>query len=143
MYPLPMVVFMPFPTNRLQCHPKGPGFDPPCLQPNLYARGLNININIGFPLKHGSTAAEAFPERTCEAYLLVAEQAEDAVVELHVSAVALVHLPKDPHQLGARLVGVAAFALVGGELVEGALPRAADALVLAQCHPSDTWGNVP
>ena len=85
-----------------------------------------------------SARAEASPEGTCEADLLVAEQAEDAVVELHVPAVALVHLAQYAHQLGARLVGVGALALVGRQLVEGPLPRAADPLVFAQCHPSDT-----
>ena len=75
---------------------------------------------------------------TCKADLLVAEQAEDAVVELHVSAVALVHLSQYAHQLCTSLRGMGALALVRRQLVERALPGAADPLVLALRHP----GNV-
>ena len=79
---------------------------------------------------------------TCEADLLVAEQAEDAVVELELPAVALVHLSQDAHQLAARLGGVAALALVGRQLVERPLPRAANPLVLALRHPGNDTGSL-
>lgn len=82
------------------------------------------------------------PRRTCEADLLVAEQAEDAVVQLHVPAVALLHLPQDAHQLRARLGGMRALALVRRKLVEGALPGAANPLVLALSHPGNTTTSV-
>uniref|UniRef100_A0A8C9MUB0 Vacuolar protein sorting-associated protein 28 homolog n=1 Tax=Serinus canaria TaxID=9135 RepID=A0A8C9MUB0_SERCA len=67
--------------------------------------------------------------------LLEAEQAEDAVVELHLLLARLVHLVQDVHQLVARLGGVGALGLVHRQLVEGALPRTPDALVLALRHP--------
>lgn len=80
--------------------------------------------------------------RTCEADLLVAEQAEDGVVQLHVSAVVLLHLPQDAHQLRPGLGGVRALALVRRQLVEGALPGAANPLVLALSHPGNTRSGV-
>lgn len=80
--------------------------------------------------------------RTCEADLLVAQQAEDAVVQLHVSAVVLLHLPQNAHQLRARLGGMRALTLVRRKLVEGALPGAANPLVLALSHPGNTTTSV-
>lgn len=74
---------------------------------------------------------------TCVADLLEAEQAEDAIVELHLFAVALVHLVQDLHQLIARLGWVGARGLVHCQLVERAMPRAADALVLALGDPGE------
>lgn len=74
---------------------------------------------------------------TCVANLLKAEQAEDAVVQLHLLAVALVHLAQDLHQLVARLGRVGARCLMHCQLVEGAVPRAADAFVLALGHPGE------
>lgn len=72
---------------------------------------------------------------TGEADLLVAKQAEDAVVELHVSAVALVHLSQYPHQLRAGLGGMGTLALVRWKFMERTLPGTADPLVLTLCHP--------
>ena len=74
---------------------------------------------------------------TCVADLLEAEQAEDAVVELHLLAVALVHLVQDLHQLIARLGWVGTRGLVHCQLVERAVPWAADTLVLALRHPGE------
>lgn len=76
-------------------------------------------------------------ESTCKADLLVAEQAEDAVVELHVSAVALVHISQNAHQLRPSLGGVGALALVGRQLLERTFPGAADPLVLTLRHPGE------
>lgn len=50
---------------------------------------------------------------TCETDLLEAQQAEDAVIELQLSAMALIHLLQDGHQLDASLRRVAAVDLVG------------------------------
>lgn len=72
---------------------------------------------------------------TCEADLLEAEQAEDAVIELKLSAMALVHLVQDAHQLDASFRRVAAVNLVGSELMERPLPRTADPLVLTLRKP--------
>lgn len=74
---------------------------------------------------------------TCEADLFVAEQAEDAVVELHVSAVVLVHLSQDSHQLRASLGGMGALTLMCWQLMKGTLPRAANPLVLTLRHPGN------
>lgn len=74
---------------------------------------------------------------TCKPDLLVAEQAEDAVIELHVSAVGLVHLSQYCHQLCTSLSGMGALALMCRQLVERALPGAADPLVLALRHPGN------
>lgn len=79
---------------------------------------------------------------TCKADLFIAEQAEDAVIELHVSAVALVHLSQYSHQLCTSLGGMGALALMCRQLVEGTLPRAADPLVLALRHPGNITANV-
>lgn len=76
---------------------------------------------------------------TRKADFFVTEEAEDAVVELHVSAVALVHLSQYTHQFCPSLGGVGALQLVRRQLVERALPGAADSLVLALGHP----GNRP
>lgn len=43
---------------------------------------------------------------TCKPNLLVTQQAEDAVVQLHVSAVALVHLSQYSHEFCSSLRGV-------------------------------------
>lgn len=79
---------------------------------------------------------------TCKPNLLIAKQAKDAVVELHVSAVVLVHLAQDPHQLHTRLSRVGALALMCRQLVERTLPRTADPLVLALCHPGNIMARV-
>lgn len=79
---------------------------------------------------------------TCKPDLLVAEQAKDAVVELHVSVVILVHLSQYCHQLCTCLSGVGALALMCWELVEGTLPRTADPLVLTLCHPGNIMARV-
>lgn len=75
---------------------------------------------------------------TCKPDLFVAQQAEDAVIELHVSAVVLVHLSQYPHQLCTSLGGMGALALVCRQLVERTLPGAADPLVLTLRHPGNT-----
>lgn len=49
---------------------------------------------------------------TCKANLFVTKQAEDAVVELHVPAVVLIHLSQHPHQLCPSLGGMAALQLM-------------------------------
>lgn len=72
---------------------------------------------------------------TCVADLLEAEQAEDAVVELHLLAVALVHLIEDLHQLIACLGWVSTCSFMHCQLMERAVPWAANTLVLALCHP--------
>ncbi len=74
---------------------------------------------------------------TCKADLFIAKQAEDAVVELHVSAVALVHFSQYSHQLCTSLGGMGALALMCRQLVERTLPRAANSLVLTLCHPGN------
>lgn len=79
---------------------------------------------------------------TCEANLLIAEQAEDAVVELHVSAVVLLHLSQYAHQFRPGLGWMGALALVRRKLVEGTLPGAANPLVLALSHPSNITKSV-
>lgn len=79
---------------------------------------------------------------TCIADLFEAEQAEDAVVELHLLAVALVHLIQDLHQLVACLGWVGTGGLVHRQLVKRAMPRAADALVLALRHPGEAVSTV-
>lgn len=79
---------------------------------------------------------------TCKPNLLVAEQAKDTVVELHVSVVVLVHLSQYSHQLCARLSGVGALALMCWQLVEGTLPRTADPFVLTLCHPGNIMARV-
>lgn len=66
---------------------------------------------------------------TCVTDLLEAQQAEDAVVQLHLLLVALVHLVQDLHQLITGFGGVATLGLVHGQLVEGTQPRAANPLV--------------
>lgn len=71
----------------------------------------------------------------CVADLLEAEQAEDAVVELHLLAVALVHLIEDLHQLIACLGWVSTCSFMHCQLMERAVPWAANTLVLALCHP--------
>lgn len=72
---------------------------------------------------------------TCEADLLEAEQAKDAVIELQLSAMALVHLIQDAHQLNASLRRVAAVNLVGSELMKWPLPRTANPLVFTLREP--------
>lgn len=72
---------------------------------------------------------------TCEADLLKAQQAEDAVIELQLSAMALIHLIQDAHQLYASLRWVAAVNLVGSELMEWPLPWTADPLVFTLRKP--------
>lgn len=79
---------------------------------------------------------------TCIADLFEAEQAEDAVVELHLLAVALVHLIQDLHQLVACLGWVGTGGLVHRQLVKRAMPRAANALVLALRHPGEAVSTV-
>lgn len=79
---------------------------------------------------------------TCKPNLFVAEQAEDAVVELHVSAVVLVHLSQDSHQLCTGLSGMGALALMRWQLMERTLPRAADPLVLALRHPGNIMASL-
>lgn len=79
---------------------------------------------------------------TCKPDLFVAEQAEDAVIELHVSAVVLVHLSQYSHQLCTSLSGMGALALMCWQLVERTLPRAANPLVLALRHPGNTMTSV-
>lgn len=83
-----------------------------------------------------------FSACTCEADLLVAEQAEDAVVELHVSAVVLLHLSQYAHQFRPSLGRMGALALVRRKLVEGTLPGAANPLVLALSHPGNITTSV-
>lgn len=72
---------------------------------------------------------------TCVADLLKAEQAEDAVVELHLLAVALVHLIEDLHQLIACLGWVGTCSFMHCQLMERAMPWATNTLILALCHP--------
>lgn len=79
---------------------------------------------------------------TCKPDLLVAEQAKDTVVELHVSAVALVHLSQYSHQLCTSLSGMGALALVCWQLMERTLPRAANPLVLTLRHPGNIMASV-
>lgn len=79
---------------------------------------------------------------TCKPDLLVAEQAKDAVVELHVSAVALVHLSQDSHQLCTSLGRMGALALMCWQLMERTLPRATNPLVLTLCHPGNIMASV-
>lgn len=79
---------------------------------------------------------------TCVTDLLKAEQTEDAVVQLHLLAVALVHLVEDLHQLVARLGGVGTGSLMHRQLMEGTVPRAADALVFALGHPGEEASTV-
>ena len=74
---------------------------------------------------------------TCKADLFITKQAEDAVVELHVPAVVLIHLAQYAHQLCPGLGGMGALVLVCGQLVERTLPRAADSLVLTLSHPGN------
>ena len=70
---------------------------------------------------------------TCESDLRKAEQAENAVIELQLSTMTLVHRLQDTHQFNASLGWVAAFHLMGTELVVGPLPWAANPLVLTLC----------
>lgn len=80
--------------------------------------------------------------RTCKPDLLVTEQAEDAVVELHVSTVVLIHLSQYTHQFRASLGGMGALTLMCWQLMERTLPRAADPLVLALSHPGNIMTRV-
>jgi hypothetical protein len=50
--------------------------------------------------------------------------------------VALVHLVEDLHQLVACLGRVSTRSFMHCQLMERAMPRAANTLVLALCHPS-------
>ncbi len=78
---------------------------------------------------------------TCKADLLKAQQAEDAVVELELSAMALVHLVQDAHQLHAGFGWVGTLCLMSAELMERPVPRAANPLVLALCHSISNRNN--
>lgn len=73
---------------------------------------------------------------TCVADFLKAEQAEDAVIELHLLTMALVHLIEDLHQLVACLGWMSTRSFMHCQLMERAVPRAANTLVLALRHPS-------
>lgn len=75
------------------------------------------------------------PSFTCIADLLKAEQAEDAVVQLHLLLVGLVHLIQNLHQLVPGLGRVSALRLVDSQLMVRALPRAPNPLVLAPRDP--------
>lgn len=75
---------------------------------------------------------------TCKSDFLIAEEAEDAVVELRVSAVALVHFTQNSHQLSTRLSRMRTFAFVCWQLMKRTLPRTANPLVLALSHPGNT-----
>lgn len=75
---------------------------------------------------------------TCKSDFLIAKEAEDAVVELCVSAVALVHFSQNSHQLSTRLSRMRTFAFVCWQLMKRTLPRTANALVLALSHPGNT-----
>lgn len=91
----------------------------------------------GFIVQAGDEVISAVrPElNLCEADLLIAEQTKDAVIELHVSAVTLVHLSQYSHQLCTSLSGMGALTLMCWQLMERTLPGAADPLVLTLRHP--------
>lgn len=79
---------------------------------------------------------------TCKTDLFITEQAEDAIVELHVSAVVLIHLSQYTHQFCPSLGGMGALALMCWQLVEWTLPRAANSLVLTVSYPGNIMASV-
>lgn len=106
--------------------------------------GLGVDP-VSFPVSSTSPREALGPQTgrrknkahlTCVSYLFKAEEVEDAIVELHLLLVVLVHLVQDLHQLVAGLGGVATLPLVSRQLMEGSLPRAADPLVLTLHHPA-------
>lgn len=79
---------------------------------------------------------------TCKSNFFITKQAEDAVVELHVSAVVLIHLPQYTHQFCPSLGGMGALHLMRWQLVEWTLPGATDSLVLTLGHPGNKTSDV-
>lgn len=74
---------------------------------------------------------------TCKANLFITQQAEDAVIQLHVPAVVLIHLSQYTHQFCPSLGGMGALALMCWQLMEWTLPRTANPLVLTLSYPDD------
>lgn len=72
---------------------------------------------------------------TCVANLLKAEQTKDAVVQLHLPFMCLVHFVQNLHQFVPSLGWVCALSLVHGQLMERTLPGATNPLVLAPSDP--------
>lgn len=131
--------------------PQGPA-RPPCSASSPLPRGILPGTRSSFrawppgasapapgcwPRPSPCRVQQAAGRLTCVADLFEAEQTEDAVIELHLLAVALVHLIQDLHQLVACLGWVGTRGLMHRQLVERAVPRAADALVLALRHPGE------
>lgn len=79
---------------------------------------------------------------TCKPNFLITQQAKDAVVKLHVSAMVLVHFSEYSHELCTSLSGVGALTLMCWQLMKRTLPRAANPLVLALCHPDNIMATL-
>lgn len=72
---------------------------------------------------------------TCIANLLKAQQAEDAVIQLHFFFMRLVHFIQNLHQFVPGLCWVRTLGFVHSQLMVWPLPWAPDPFVLALSHP--------